>query len=67
MKGIRLETMKQYLGLGLLSFLLSLTQSPAEVADHITQYGITWTFDKEYPVGHSPARPNDLALRITIE
>lgn len=22
-----------------------------QVADHVSQYGITWTFDKEYPVG----------------
>lgn len=25
--------------------------SPAEMASEVSQYGITWTFDKEYPVG----------------
>ena len=46
--------MKKYIGLGLLSFLLSLSHSTAAVAeesDHISQYGIIWTFDKAYPVG----------------
>jgi hypothetical protein len=25
--------------------------APAETASSVTQYGITWTFDKPYPVG----------------
>ena len=43
--------MKKIFTLGILSVLLSLTQATAEVADHISQYGITWTFDKAYPIG----------------
>ena len=43
--------MKKIFTLGILGILLSLTQATAEVADHISQYGITWTFDKAYPIG----------------
>ena len=43
--------MKKIFTLWILSVLLGLTQATAEVADHISQYGITWTFDKAYPVG----------------
>ena len=43
--------MKKIFTLWILSVLLGLTQATAEVADHISQYGITWTFDKAYPIG----------------
>jgi hypothetical protein len=31
--------------------LLAFAAQSEQRADHVTQYGITWTFDKEYPVG----------------
>lgn len=42
--------MNKYLCIIAFSFL-SLGQAPAEEANHISQYGITWTFDKAYPIG----------------
>ena len=43
--------MKTYLGLGLLSCMLRFTQALAGETNQISQYGITWTFDKAYPSG----------------
>lgn len=41
--------MKKHLWIACIGLFLSLHQLPA--AEHISQYGITWTFDKDYPSG----------------
>ena len=43
--------MKTIAWIAYLFFLMSTYQLPAEEAKSITQYGITWTFDKAYPTG----------------
>ena len=43
--------MKNSLVIAGIGFLLNLGQLSAKDADRISQYGITWTFDKEYPTG----------------
>ena len=37
--------------IGLLGFLLGIAQVSAVETNQLSQYGITWTFDKAYPVG----------------
>ena len=43
--------MKKQFVLGLLSCWLNVAQALAGETNQVSQYGITWTFDKAYPVG----------------